>query len=239
MAGIISLWSGPRNISTALMYSFSRRSDMTVVDEPLYAHYLLKSGAEHPGREEVIATMESDPLIIWEKCREKTGEGYVFLKNMAHHAIDLPEEWYDQPIALFLIRDPHDMLPSLGKVLTQPSLADTGLEKQVRMINRMKESGKEVLVVEGADILRDPPGMLGKLCNCLGIPFEQDMLTWPAGPIPEDGIWARYWYDQVHGSTGFNAWKPPKTSVPDKLQPLLETCLPFYNELKSLKIKPE
>jgi len=238
MAKIISVWSGPRNISTALMYSFSRRSDMRVVDEPLYAHYLLRTGVNHPGRQEVIDSMEADPERIWKKYKDEAAVKHVFLKNMAHHAIDLPEEWFTGPIPLFLIRDPHDMLPSLGRVLENPVLRDTGLDKQLEMVHTLQAAGREVLVVEGADILKDPPGMLRILCERLEIIFEENMLSWPAGPLPEDGVWARYWYEQVHRSTGFNPWKPAVRDIPDRLKPLLDQCQPYYAELKNLKISP-
>ena len=236
MAKVISLWSGPRNISTALMYSFSRRSDISVVDEPLYAYYLVRTKVRHPGREEVIASMEKDPKKIWANCDALSNNRHVFLKNMAHHAIDLPEEWYRDATPLFLIRDPREMIPSLAKVLQNPVLRDTGLDRQVEIVRKIQQHDLEILVVEGADILRNPAPMLGKVCERLGIPYESSMLSWPAGPIPEDGVWAKYWYDQVHKSTGFKAWQPPSRNVPERLQPLLEECMPYYLELKSLKI---
>lgn len=236
MGKIISLWSGPRNISTALMYSFAQRPDMKVVDEPLYAWYLIQTGVDHPGREEVIASMPTEQKDAWEDCKHLAGEQHVFLKNMAHHAIGLSGEWLSIPVPVFLIRDPHDMLPSLGKVLKNPQLRDTGLDRQLALVRQYQEGGHKPLVVEGADILRQPREMLSKVCDGLGLPFDERMLSWPAGALPEDGVWARYWYHQVHDSTGFRPWKPPRTDVPDTLAPLLEECLSYYKELKALKI---
>ncbi len=236
MAKIISLWSGPRNISTAMMYSFSRREDMKVVDEPLYGHYLKVTGVSHPGRDEILESMETNPEVVWNECKEAAENSTVFLKNMGHHALDLNDEWYDEPVPVFLIRDPRDMLPSLAKVLEKPGIRDTGLPGQMEILRKVKKAGKEPVVIEGADILRNPAGMLDRLCDAIGIPFNDNMLEWPAGPIPEDGIWARYWYDQVHNSTGFNPWKPGHSHVPADLQELLEECQPYYNELKTYKL---
>lgn len=238
MSKIISLWSGPRNISTALMYSFAQRSDMQVIDEPLYGHYLNVTDAVHPGRQEILDDMETDPVKVWEKCNATARTGNVFLKNMGHHAIELSENWFKIPEPVFLIRDPRDMLPSLAKVLDNPVLRDTGLPGQVEILEKVRSAGKKPVVIEGADILRNPADMLGKLCAALDIPNSDTMQHWTPGKLPEDGIWAKYWYDQVHKSSGFHPWKPGKSEVPSELQPLLEECIPYYTELKTLKLYP-
>ncbi len=236
MSKIICLWSGPRNISTALMYSFAQRSDMEVIDEPLYGYYLKKTGADHPGKEEIIDAMENDSGTVWQTCQSKSEKKNLFIKNMAHHAVDLPVEWYTNPTAIFLIRDPHDMIPSLARVLEKPAIADTGLKRQVEILDQLSQSDNMPLIIEGTDILKNPAGMLERICQKLELSFDESMLSWPAGPLPEDGIWAKYWYDQVHESTGFKQWKPSRESVPEALQPLLEECLPYYEKLKSLKL---
>ncbi|MEL7003139.1 MAG: sulfotransferase family protein [Bacteroidota bacterium] len=236
---IISLWSGPRNVSTALMYSFAQRIDMTVVDEPLYAHYLQNSDADHIGRDEVIASMANDGDQVMREILSIKTEGHIFLKNMAHHWIGLDDEYLLRMINLFLIRDPKEMLPSLNKQLPQPILRDTALKMQVDIYNYLNERGKAPLVINSKDLLLDPEGMLQMVCDRLSIPCDSHMLGWKAGPRPEDGIWAKYWYHSVHKSEGFSSYQKKEDPFPAHLQPLLEESTPYYEFLnnKALRVK--
>jgi hypothetical protein len=218
------------------MYSFAQRKDMKVVDEPLYGYYLSQTDADHPGKEEIMRHMILDQKAVWDKCIHKSKETSLFLKNMAHHAIDLGPAWYEIPLPLFLIRDPAEMLPSLAKVLHHPTLRDTGLAKQVELLEKMIDLKKRIIVVEGKEVLKDPAGMLFRLCEAMGIPFDDNMLSWAIGPIPEDGIWAKYWYENVHSSTGFQPARDRILPVPEKLKPLLEECQPYYERLKTFKL---
>jgi hypothetical protein len=235
---IISLWSGPRNVSTALMYSFAQRQDTRVVDEPLYAYYLLKSDAIHPGREEVIASMSHDPEEIWNSLQHTTSP-VMFIKNMAHHAIDLPAEWYYLPEPVLLIRDPRQMLPSLKKQIPDPILRDTGLADQQELLHRFLELGKKPVVIDSRQLLLKPEMVLKRLCEKLGIHYEPTMLNWKAGALDEDGIWAKYWYHRVHKSTGFEPYKEKTDPFPDELKELLDICQPIYDELLTYAIDEE
>jgi len=231
------MWSGPRNVSTALMYSFRQRADTEVVDEPLYGHYLNASEeAEHPGREAVIEAMDCDgPRVIRRTLLKPRAQSAPvrFFKNMAHHLRGLPSwSFLDDLTNALLIRDPREMLPSLAEQLDEPALPDTGLEEQVALLDRVVEGGHAPLVLDARELLLDPEGVLRTLCERLGLDFDPAMLHWPAGPKPEDGVWAAHWYDGVHASTGFEPYDPKTTPFPERLRPLLEQCAPLYDRLR-------
>ncbi|HEX7005267.1 MAG TPA: sulfotransferase family protein [Trueperaceae bacterium] len=237
MTARISMWSGPRNVSTALMYSFRQRSDTVVVDEPLYGHYLKATGAEHPGAAEVMADVELDAARAVEGMLHGHSEReVVFFKNMAHHLRGLDSACRDRLFSgglshALLIRDPREMLPSLARVLERPRLVDTGLVEQCEILEREVEAGRDPVVIDSRDLLRDPPGALRKLCERLGLGFESEMLSWPRGPKPEDGVWAAHWYASVHRSVGFATHRPPSEPFPEELSDLLEECRPYYARL--------
>lgn len=229
----ISLWSGPRNISTALMYSFAHRPDTIVVDEPLYAYYLKVSGADHPGKEEVIKSMSSDAeKVINEVILGSCEKPVLFIKNMAHHLLLLPNSFTNKLFNLFLIRDPAEMLPSLVKQIPEPVMRDTGLQMQWELYEKLSSKGKTPLVIDAQSLLQDPATILKKICDTIGIPFYENMLNWTAGSIKEDGVWAKYWYHNVHQSTGFQQYSQKHEKVPVRLLPLLEKCTFYYNNLK-------
>lgn len=229
----ICLCSGPRNVSTALMYSFAQRADTVVVDEPLYGHYLRVSGAQHPGRDEVIAAMDCDGDNVMRGLLQTElppGKTVLFMKQMAHHFVDLDDAFLSDCATVLLIRDPHDMLPSLTVQLPHATLADTGLEKQWRLFESQRAAGRNPLVLDSRILLTDPPGVLLELCEKLGIPGDDEMLGWPRGPRPEDGVWAKHWYHAVHESSGFAPYRA-KSDFPARLEPLLDECRPYYEKL--------
>lgn len=229
----LSVWSGPRNVSTALMYSFRERSDTLVVDEPLYGHYLTVSGAEHPGEDEVVRVMECDAGRVVEETILGPCERPVhFFKNMAHHLVGMDRGFLAQVTNVLLIRDPEEMLPSLVNQIPRPVLRDTGLQQQVEILDVALRSKAEPVVLDAKDLLMDPGGILSVVCERLRIPFEEEMLRWPAGPKPEDGIWAKHWYAGVHASTGFQAYRPKTEPFPKRLVALLEECAPRYERLR-------
>jgi hypothetical protein len=233
----LSVWSGPRNVSTALMYSFRQRPDTAVVDEPLYGHYLSTSDAQHPGAAEVLETMDDDgERVVREVILGPCGRPILFFKNMAHHLPGLDPAFLDRITNVLLIRDPTEMLPSLARQLSAPTLRDTGLREQDVILDSILARGESPIVLDARDLLLDPPGVLQKTCAVLDIPFEEAMLTWPAGPKPEDGVWARHWYHKVHASTGFAPYSPPEGRLPARLEPLQEECLPLYRRLESYAI---
>ncbi len=229
----ICLWSGPRNVSTALMYSFAQRNDVRVVDEPLYGHYLRISGADHPGRDEVLASMDLDGDAVIAGLLESASQQpatRLFLKNMAHHLVALDRDFLCQVHNVFLIRDPQEMLPSLRVQLPHATVADTGLQQQWQLYCELLKTGQQPVILDSRELLLDPEGVLRRLCAKIGLPFQGVMLRWPAAPLAEDGIWARHWYHAVHQSTGFSAYQP-KNDFPRELESLLAECKPWYDKL--------
>lgn len=230
----ICLWSGPRNVSTALMYSFAERRDIRVVDEPLYGHYLLVTGADHPARDAIMRSMNCDGYAVMRELIE--GQRHdstrrLFLKHMAHHLVDLPLDFLRETSNIFLIRDPSEMLPSLTIQLPGATLRDTGLKRQWELFEDLGGAGQRPAVLDSRELLQDPPGILRRLCEHLGIAFDPCMLSWEAGPRAEDGIWAPHWYHVVHQSTGFAPYRAKK-EFPERLLPLLDECKPWYDRLK-------
>lgn len=232
----ICLWSGPRNISTALMYSFAQRDDTTVVDEPLYAHYLSSTDAKgyHPGADEVLASQENDgQKVIEDVILGDYDTPIAFFKNMTHHLVDLDLSFMENTVNVILTRPPKDMLPSYAKQVKNPTMRDVGYAKHLEIVKYLKSIDRKPVIVDSKDILQYPQSRLRELCGTLGIPFDESMLKWPAGPRKEDGVWAKYWYHNVHRSTGFRAYQPKKEPFPEELEDLLEECQEAYDELLS------
>ena len=236
----ICLWSGPRNISTALMYSFKQRPDTTVVDEPLYGHYLSKSLAQnyHPGAKEILESMETDSKKVTQMMLGDFDTDVVFFKQMTHHLVRMDWEFLRQTINVFLTRDPREMLPSLAVQIKNPKMKDTGYEKHFEVLNWLDVNDLPFVILDGKNILLNPKKVLTELCETIGIPFYESMLSWEPGAIPEDGIWAKDWYHNVHKSSGFGEYKVKEDEFPEHLYPLLEECMPIYEELSSMAIQP-
>jgi hypothetical protein len=234
----LSMWSGPRNVSTALMYSFRQRSDTNVFDEPLYGHYLHVSGADHPGRDEVLAAMDTGGnRVVHDVLLAQGNKPIRFYKNMAHHVVGLERSFLSQLTNILLIRDPRDMLPSLSHQIPHPILRDTGLQEQSEILDIILASGQTPVVIDSRELLNNPRLVLQEVCKRLNIAFEESMLSWPAGAKPEDGVWARHWYHNVHLSTTFGKYEAKKATFPNQLVPLLNESLPFYEKLYEHAIK--
>lgn len=234
----LSMWSGPRNVSTALMYSFRQRSDTVVFDEPLYGHYLKVSGAEHPGREEVLAAMDTNgERVVREVLLATSDKPIRFYKNMAHHLLGLERSFLSQLTNILLIRDPRDMLPSLSQQIPNPILRDTGLKEQVEILDAILKTKQTPVVIDSRELLNNPKAVLQEVCKRLDVPFEEAMLSWEAGAKNEDGVWAKHWYHNVHASTAFGKYEAKKEPFPKHLEPLLEESLPFYERLYEHAIK--
>ncbi|MEO0974658.1 MAG: HAD family hydrolase [Pseudomonadota bacterium] len=231
----IAMWSGPRNISTAMMRAFEARGDCAVCDEPLYAFYLQETGLEHPGAQEVIASQAT----AWrEVVAELTGpipdgKPLWYQKHMSHHLLaEVERPWVLGLRNCFLIRDPRAMLASLQRVLPSPTLEDTGLPQQVALFDwLLHETGQTPPVVDSEDVLRDPGQVLGALCDRLGITYSSRMLSWPPGPRPTDGVWARHWYGSVTNSGGFTPWRARAVDVPAAVAALVDPCEALYARL--------
>jgi hypothetical protein len=215
------------------MYSFAQNDSVAVIDEPLYGHYLLVTGAKHPGSADVIAAMNCDGNAVMRELLRRQAERpepRLFMKHMAHHLVDLDLGFLRETCNIFLIRDPRDMLPSLSIQLPEPRLADTGLRKQWELFSELVDAGQEPAVLDSRELLLSPPDVLRQLCGHIGVPFTPAMLSWEAGPRPEDGVWANHWYHAVHRSTGFGPYRP-KRDFPERLRSLLDECQPWYDRL--------
>lgn len=235
----ISLWSGPRNISTTLMYSFAERKDTKVFDEPLYAYYLKTypdAKTYHPGADKILNTMEADGNKVVEMMLTDTSKPVLFFKNMTHHLQGLDRHFLKDTVNIILTRDPKEMIPSYAKVISNPKLHDVGYKMHAELVEDLQKREIPVVVVDAKKVLLNPDKQLQKLCAYVGIPFDDSMLKWPSGPRPEDGSWANYWYANVHNSTGFLPYVPKKEKFPEHLESLLQECLPYYNQLQELTL---
>jgi len=218
------------------MYSFAQRTDTTVVDEPLYAHYLTSTDADeyHPGAEEVIADQENDgEKVIQDVIFGNYDSPVIFFKNMTHHLVNLDKIFLKETINVILTRDPRDMLPSFINQIKRPKITDTGYPQHLDLLNYLISIGQKPIILDSKDILRNPEQKLKWLCDQMKIPFDTRMLSWRAGARKEDGIWAKHWYHNVHKSTGFQPYKNKKKikAFPEDLLPLLAECELLYHEL--------
>lgn len=231
---VINLISGPRNLSTAIMYSFAQRKDMTVLDEPFYGYYLNNASLEneHPSQKEILQTMELREEKVVEDINSLSKKKNVFVKGMAHHYLtDSPDfilNWEN----VILIRHPKKLIASFSKVIHTPTLNDIGIKKASELFLFLKKNGKTPIVIDSDELLKNPETYLKKLCDLLNIPFSEKMLQWKNGGIKEDGIWAKHWYGNVHNSEGFAVQKSSSQPLPEHLDPLLKEALPYYETLK-------
>ncbi len=232
---VINLISGPRNLSTALMYSFAQCNDITVLDEPFYGYYLQNASLEneHPSQKEVLQTMELKEEKIIEGINSLSKKKTVFVKGMAHHYLTNSPSFILNWDNVILIRHPKKLIASFSKVIHTPTMNDIGIKKASELFLFMKKSGKTPIVIDSDELLKNPKVYLKKLCDLLNIPFSEKMLRWKKGGIPEDGIWAKHWYGNVHDSEGFAEQKSSSQPFPKLLEPLLEEALPYYETLKN------
>ena len=231
----LAMWSGPRNISTAMMRSWENRSDTFVVDEPFYSHYLLKTGLAHPGRELILEAHDSDPDRVASGLVGPVpgGAPIFYQKHMAHHMLpDMDRSWIASVTNAFLIRDPRSMVASLHARTPNPTLQDTGLPQQRALFDRVHaETGHVPPVLDAHDVLSDPRTTLGRLCDSIGVGFDESMLAWPPGPRDSDGAWSTWWYDSVNASSCFSPPRDTEADVPASLEPLVARCLEEYEHL--------
>ena len=236
----IAMWSGPRNISTAMMRSFENRRDTIVVDEPLYAAFLQETGIDHPGRDDILKAQSTD----WRRVAKELlvplpdGVDIFYQKHMCHHLLDdMGRDWINDLTNVFLIRDPRAMIASYVKSRETVCLADIGVAQQLELFKRTADRlGSAPPVLDSADVLKNPAAMLNKLCASVDIPFDQAMLTWPAGSRDSDGIWAPYWYDSVIKSTGFSPYREGEIILSAALEKIADKAQVVYEELFKFKI---
>jgi len=231
----LAMWSGPRNISTAMMRSWENRGDSAVIDEPLYAHYLAHTGLDHPGREAVIAAGESD----WRKVAARLtgpvpeGKSIWYQKHMTHHLLPhMGREWLGELTHVFLIRDPREVVRSYVKSRPNVTAEDIGLLQQLDIFEYVRQrSGTVPPVIDAAEFLKNPQQQLRTLCARLDVEFTARMLSWPAGARASDGVWAPYWYESVLRSTGFEPYRARDRRVPVAFGELIEAIMPAYEAL--------
>jgi hypothetical protein len=237
----IACWSGPRNISTAMMRAWENRPDCAVIDEPLYAHYLAETGLDHPARDEIIESGDID----WQKVVARLagpvpdGRAIWYQKHMSHHLLpDVGRDWLKQVVNCFLIRDPHEVLLSYSKKRAPDSAEDLGYPQQAEIFDLVCERHGDVpVVIDAHEFLAAPEAMLRAWCKRLGVAFDDSMLRWPPGPRESDGVWAPHWYSAVQRSTGFTAPAQRVEPLPDELEDILDDCLPHYRHLHAHRLQ--
>ena len=231
----IAMWSGPRNLSTAMMRSFSSRPDTAVSDEPLYSAYLARSGVVHPMQDEVLASQTQDPhQVAADLLGPVPGNKSIwYQKHMAHHMIEgVPLDWMDNVTNVFLLRSPERVLASYAQKREHVTLRDIGFAEQAMLFDRVADRlGHAPTVVDSEDVRRDPRGTLGALCKAVQIPFIEAMLSWPKGQHPDDGVWAPHWYGAIFNSTSFAPPDDNPTTLPDHLRGIADQARPFYERM--------
>ncbi len=236
------MWSGPRNISTAMMRAWGNRPDTFVIDEPFYAFYLRATGKKHPGADEIIASGETDWRKVVEQCGRRlsapTGKKIFYQKQMTHHLLpEIEREWLVGMTNCFLIRDPREAILSYVKKQGDPTLEDLGLVQQAEIFDWVcARTGSIPPVIDASDVLQNPERILRLLCIAVTIEFDESMLSWPSGLRETDGVWARFWYGEVAKSTSFQQYKLREAIVPDRLRELHEQCREYYERLYEYRL---
>ena len=239
-AVIIAMWSGPRNISTAMMRSFENREDTFVSDEPFYAHYLKLTGIDHPMRKEVMETRNSD----WDEVSQYlTGtipqdKSVWYQKHMAQHNLPGVElDWTSRLTNCFLIRNPGEVILSYSKKYEITSVYQLGFPQQFKLYDKIEQdSGMSPIVIDSKDVLMNPKNMLQKLCEKLEVPFSDKMLSWSPGKRDSDGVWGQHWYGNVEKSTGFQAYQKKEEEMPKEYTEIYEECMKYYQQLFEQRI---
>ena len=237
----IAAWSGPRNISTAMMRAWENRPDAWVVDEPFYAHYLDATGLDHPGRAEVIAAGETDwhRVVATLTSAVPQGRPVFYQKHMTHHLLPgIATDWFAGLSHAFLIRDPREVL--LSYVRSRPTVTadDIGVPRQAEIFERVRATvDPDPVVIDAGEFLKAPEAQLRSWCARLGLAFHAAMLHWPAGPRATDGVWAPHWYDAVLKSTSFEPWRKRDREVPPEHRAVIEQCMPLYEALYARRLR--
>ncbi|MBT8196376.1 MAG: hypothetical protein HKO56_09230 [Bacteroidia bacterium] len=220
------------------MYSFAQRPDTIAIDEPLYGHYLKESGDEHPGRDQILNSMECNGQKVIDNVMFKTYDSPVlFMKQMTHHLLNLDLSFLQKTVNVLLIRNPYEMIISYAKVISHPTIEQLGIKNQFELFNLLKKTNALHAVVDSKYLLMNPKNVLNQLCDKMGIPFFEEMLSWQSGAKPEDGVWADYWYSNVHKSTSFKPYSHTTETIPAHLESLYEECKTYYETLSKESIK--
>ncbi|HCB05054.1 MAG TPA: HAD family hydrolase [Nocardioides sp.] len=236
----VGMWSGPRNISTAMMRSWENRPDTVVVDEPLYAEYLLRTGVDHPGRDQIIAAQPTSLTAVVAELMAPLPAGRTvhYAKHMAQHLdLSVDADWTDEFRNVLLIRDPAEVVASYVRSRETCEPEDIGLLQQHWLLDRWDALDYDVPVIDSADFLRAPEAYLRWLCDWLDIGFTDRMLSWPAGPRDSDGVWAPYWYDAVLASTGFEPYRPRTVDLSPHDAEVARVCRPAYDAMHERRVR--
>ena len=235
---ILAMWSGPRNISTAMMYAFGNRPDCIAWDEPFYAFSLLNHGNDHPMRDETIASNETDWTELVARCTTEQQKPLFYQKHMTHHMLEgRDRDWILKLTNAFLIRDPARVLASYTRKWADVDLRAIGFVEQADIFDRVaQKQGHAPPVIDADDVLADPRRALTKLCDGCGIAFDEAMLKWPAGPKPFDGNWAPHWYNAVWSSTGFSKPKAEPIELPAGLAKIASAARPYYEKMQRFRL---
>ncbi len=237
----IAMWSGPRNISTAMMRAFENRADCVVSDEPLYGPYLSNTAKPHPGADEVVAAQGGDWRAVVERITGAVpgGRRVWYQKHMTHHILPgMTMEWIDGLVNCFLIRDPAEVLASYSVRRDAFDAFDLGFPQQLKLFEHVRgRTGAVPVVLDSRDVLENPRGLLSALCDAVGIGFDENMLSWPAGRRDSDGVWGKYWYDAVWASTGFAPYRPKTIALDDAAQRVVDACRPCYETLYAYRLR--
>ncbi|QFS82302.1 hypothetical protein FIU97_05845 [Roseivivax sp. THAF40] len=236
----LAMWSGPRNLSTALMYAFAARGDCTVWDEPFYAAYLDRTGLDHPMRAEIMDAGLRDPADVARRCASGANDKPLFYqKHMCQHMIaEMPRDWMEKATHVFLIRHPARVLASFAAKYEAAGLDDIGFVQQESLYQDAAKLGDTApIVIDSSDILADPEAALRALCAALGIEYRNSMTSWPAGPKPFDGVWAPVWYASVHASTGFHGSERPLPKLEAPYDRIAEAALPYYERMRARALR--
>lgn len=233
----IAMWSGPRNLSTAMMYSFGGRRDCCVVDEPFYASYLAATGIQHPMQAEILASQSRNADDVAEQLLKPVSNKVFYQKHMSHHMVDgIPRDWMEKVLNVFLIRHPIRVVASYAKKREGPNLDDIGFRQQAELFDHICALGQTPVVIDSYDIRVDPERMMRKLCKALELPWDAGMLRWTSGGHESDGVWATHWYGAVHTSTGF---AEPESKLPElehEYADVARQAMPFYEKLAAIKL---
>jgi hypothetical protein len=237
----IAMWSGPRNLSTAMMYAFGNRPDCAVVDEPFYAAYLAMTGLDHPMRDEILTTQPQDPAEVAKALSGPNpgGKAHWYQKHMTQHMIaGVPRDWMRDVVNVFLIRHPARVVASYAAKRENPTLDDIGFRQQAELFDEVLAFGGTPVVIDSHDIRDNPRVMLEKLCESIGLPFSDAMLSWPSGGHASDGVWAPHWYGAVWNSTGFAGAEGPLPALDPAAAALAAEALPFYTRMSAQALRP-
>ena len=235
----IAMWSGPRYLSTAMMYSFAARGDMTVMDEPFYACYLAQTGLDHPMRAEILAAQPIDPAQVVAQITGPATTPHCYQKHMSQHMLrGIARDWMRDFVNVFLIRHPARVIASYAAKREKPRLADIGFIQQAELFDELRAAGQRPVVIDSYDIRENPEGMLRALCDAIGLDWDRAMLSWPKGGIAEDGAWAPHWYGAVWSSTGFAGPEGPLPDIPPALRAIEKRAYAAYAYMQKFKLCP-